>query len=331
MLGEDFKALVGPSHSVVVSDAASTDPITIPEQVLFNAQFKRVGDDLKLISANGDSLDISGDFKAEKLPALLSPAGGQLTGDVVAALAGPANPGQYAAIAVTQPNAAAIGYVVKVDGHATVVRNGVALALNAGDALLKGDVVQTDSGGSLGMAFNDGSAFQISSDSRLVLSDYSYDPNGTANSEVFNLVQGTFSFVAGQIAKTGHMAVGTPAATMQIEGTAGGGAVSALNGQVKLYIFRAIPLPKALLSNHDGNLIATLTGDNDVFVLTPMGPTQYGIDSQNKTDADKISISMRSTISCRSSNSAMSSSPACIPKICKPPPTTPARHIFRRA
>ena len=58
MFGEDFKALAGPSHSVVVSDAADGSAVTIPEQVLFNAQFKRVGDDLKLISANGDTIDI---------------------------------------------------------------------------------------------------------------------------------------------------------------------------------------------------------------------------------------------------------------------------------
>ena len=36
-----------------------------------------------------------------------------------------------------------IGRTVKIDGHVSVVRNGVAVTLNNGDLLLKGDIVQT--------------------------------------------------------------------------------------------------------------------------------------------------------------------------------------------
>jgi hypothetical protein len=53
----------------------------------------------------------------------------------------------------------------------------------------------------------------------MALSEFVYEPNGTANSTLFNLSKGTFTFVAGNIAKTGGMKVDTPVATMGIRGT----------------------------------------------------------------------------------------------------------------
>jgi hypothetical protein len=46
-----------------------------------------------------------------------------------------------------------------------------------------------------------------------------YDPNSTSNASLFNLTKGTFTFVAGKVAKTGDMKVDTPVATMGIRGT----------------------------------------------------------------------------------------------------------------
>ena len=38
----------------------------------------------------------------------------------------------------------------------------------------------------------------------MALNDYVYDPNGTSNDALFNLVQGGFAFVAGKVAHTGY-------------------------------------------------------------------------------------------------------------------------------
>jgi hypothetical protein len=46
-----------------------------------------------------------------------------------------------------------------------------------------------------------------------------YDPNSTSNASLFNLTKGTFTFVAGKVAKTGDMKVDTPVATMGVRGT----------------------------------------------------------------------------------------------------------------
>ena len=88
-----------------------------------------------------------------------------------------------------------------------------------GDLVYLGDVVQTGADGRLGINFTDGSSFNLSSNAHMTLNEFVYDPNGKSNSTLFNLTTGTFTFVAGNIAKTGDMKVDTPVATMGIRGT----------------------------------------------------------------------------------------------------------------
>jgi hypothetical protein len=52
------------------------------------------------------------------------------------------------------------------------------------------------------------------------LNEFVYDPNGSSNSTLINLSKGSFTFLAGAIAKTGSMKVATPVGTMGIRGTA---------------------------------------------------------------------------------------------------------------
>src|SRR5215475_4197079 len=80
-------------------------------------------------------------------------------------------------------------------------------------------MVQRGADGRIGINFTDGSSFNLSSKARMALDEFVYDPNGKSNSTLFNLTKGTFTFVAGNIAKTGDMKVDTPVATMGIRGT----------------------------------------------------------------------------------------------------------------
>ena len=60
----------------------------------------------------------------------------------------------------------------------------------------------------------------MAANSRMVLDSLVYDPKeDDGNSAVFDLVEGSFVFVAGAVAKTGGMQVNTPTATMGIRGT----------------------------------------------------------------------------------------------------------------
>jgi hypothetical protein len=53
----------------------------------------------------------------------------------------------------------------------------------------------------------------------MILNEFVYDPKGKSNSTFFSLSKGTFTFIAGKVARTGDMKIDTPVATMGIRGT----------------------------------------------------------------------------------------------------------------
>src|SRR4051794_5940057 len=137
---------LGHAVRAIPIDESGHPSVTIPDaHFLFHADFKRSGSDLTLTGDDGQRIVIPEYFKHDKLPTLFSPEGAALTGDLVAALAGPLAPGQYAQATAPVSDNPPIGRVATVSGNVTAVRNGVAVALNVGDAVLKGDVIQTAS------------------------------------------------------------------------------------------------------------------------------------------------------------------------------------------
>ena len=88
-----------------------------------------------------------------------------------------------------------------------------------GDLVYQGDVVRTGADGRVSINFTDGTSFNLTNNANMTLNEFVYDPNGKSNSTLFNLSKGTFTFVAGKIAKTGDMKIDTPVATMGIRGT----------------------------------------------------------------------------------------------------------------
>lgn len=257
-------------------DKQDTGAITIPDaHLLFSGQFKRLGESLKLVGDDGKSFLIAGYFKTEHRAALVSPDGARLSGSIVEALAGPANPGQYAQTTVPQSDAQNIGRVATVSGNATVVRNGVTVALNVGDAVLKGDVVQTGTGSALGITFLDGSTFNLTAAARIVLSEFIFDPSGPGNSQLVNLIQGGLTFVSGQVAKSGNMKIGTPVATMGIRGTVGQSTINANDGTVTFTVVNSGDgLHSADILDSSGNVIARATSEGGMIVVRPAGPLQ---------------------------------------------------------
>ena len=131
--------------------------------------------------------------------------------------------------AVADLPAKPIGKVVVATGSVSIERaSAVVVQANAagqadqtkvGDLVYQGDVVKTGADGRIAINFTDGSSFNLSSNARMALDRFVYDPNGKSNSTFFNLTNGTVTFVAGSIAKTGDMKVDTPVATMGIRGT----------------------------------------------------------------------------------------------------------------
>ena len=60
----------------------------------------------------------------------------------------------------------------------TVVRNGVPVALNVGDTVRKGDVVQTSGSSSVAIVFTDGTTFSLNANARMVLDEFVYSAGG---------------------------------------------------------------------------------------------------------------------------------------------------------
>ena len=52
--------------------------------------------------------------------------------------------------------------------------------------------------------------------SKLAINEFVYQPNGADNAALLNVIEGTFSLLAGQVAPTGDMKIQTPIATMEI-------------------------------------------------------------------------------------------------------------------
>ena len=67
-----------------------------------------------------------------------------------------------------------------------------------GDLVYLGDVVADRGRWPVGINFTDGSSFNLSSNARMILNEFVYDPNGKSNASLFNLTKGTFTFVAGK-------------------------------------------------------------------------------------------------------------------------------------
>jgi len=145
-------------------------------------------------------------------------------------LSGPASAQDPAARpAVQDASVKPIGKVISATGsssiehvNAVVVQAKLGNRANGarvGDLVYRGDIVQTGADGHLGITFSDGTAFNLSPNARMALTEFVYDPNSKSNSTFFNLTKGAFTFVAGNIAKTGNMRIDTPVATMGIRGT----------------------------------------------------------------------------------------------------------------
>ena len=225
-----------------VPHAGGAAIVTIPDaHLLFSGDYSRSGADL-IVSDQFHRVVVPNYFHGDKRPALVSPEGAPLDPKIIEALTGHVEYAQAGGAAAAAGKV--VGHVVKMTGSASVVRNGVTITLNNGDNVLQNDVVQTGSGSTLGLVMIDGTTFNLSAGARLMLNDLTYEAGSTSNSSLFTLVQGAATFVAGQVAKTGDMKVGTPVATMGIRGTAVILDISAIDGHVSI----------SVIDQHDGQV-----------------------------------------------------------------------------
>ncbi|MGI9385665.1 MAG: VCBS domain-containing protein, partial [Methyloligellaceae bacterium] len=270
---------------------ATGGTIEVPDaQLLFTATFLKSGQDLILLGADGSKLIIVGYFAGEELALLLAPNGASLLGETVRLLAGPEFPGQYAQ-AGGPAGAEPIGQVETASGTVTVQRaNGVILQLKVGDPVFEDDIVITGQNSAVGISFTDETLFSLLADTRMVLDKHVYDPNGSSNSMLFDVIQGTFSVVAGKIAPTGDMLVRTPIATIGVRGTEYGGKnlVQADGAEGKLFVLTGTI---NILNNLTLQVIQTVSDPSIVIA----GAQGGDVDIQQPSGEDRVEIQQIAT------------------------------------
>ncbi len=196
-----------------------------------------VGDDLRLDPSDGTSVTLE-DFvlylrRADTHVSLsLSLGDGATAGvidslDSLASFQGPPDAGLPLLAAFDTAAGGAdrgepAGHVETLRGAVVAVHSdGGRVTLAVGDAVFQGDVLQTGPGAAVGVLLVDETTFSMSENGSIVLDEMIYDPGAGSGSLALSLVQGVFTFVSGQVAKTDPdaMVLSTPIATIGIRGT----------------------------------------------------------------------------------------------------------------
>ena len=120
-------------------------------------------------------------------------------------------------------SAQVIGNIQTAIGSSTLARaNDVAARVIVGDPVCQGDVIETAADGRIGIRFIDGTVFNLSCNTRVVLSEFVRDFTGTLHSALFGVTKGAFAFFAGQVARTGYLKIDTPFGSIRGRAHTGG-------------------------------------------------------------------------------------------------------------
>ncbi len=219
--------LQGEPSSFVRLDAGEGSAVVLPEGLsLAQAEFARHGSDLVLSFPDGTEVVVEGYFGLSSLPQLVSADGAQVSGELAAELAAGARGAVSLGVAEGQilvgTDGAAIGQVKNVAGAVFAVRpDGSRVLLQVGDPVYQGDMLESGDDGAIGVMLADQTSFSMGGNGRMVLDEMIYDPAVQEGAVSVSVLQGVFTFVSGQVAKTdpGAMTLKTPVATIGIRGT----------------------------------------------------------------------------------------------------------------
>ncbi|MDA1090850.1 MAG: FecR domain-containing protein, partial [Proteobacteria bacterium] len=208
---------------------------------LSDASFETTGSDLVMTSGGGVQVTVEGFFSHDNPPDLVSADGAQISGEMATQLSGggdtisagtdadtggavPAGGGNLAENpnVITGTDGEPIGNVENMSGTVFAVRtDGTRVELKEGDPVYQGDIIESTPDGAVGILLADETTFSMGQSGRIVLDEMVYDPATQQGSVNLSAIQGVFTFVSGQVAKTDPdaMTLSTPVATIGIRGT----------------------------------------------------------------------------------------------------------------
>lgn len=114
-----------------------------------------------------------------------------------------------------------IGYIMKVQGEATVTSRGQTIDARAGQAVVLGAVLRTGAQGSMGVTLSDNTVMSFGPNSEFTLDEYQFEPAREELRLSARISRGTLNFISGVIAKLKPEAVElkTPTGTIGVRGT----------------------------------------------------------------------------------------------------------------
>ena len=215
----------GGSHAadsqITVLNADGHETLTLPEgDFISQGDIMRDGQDLVLQSTDGHQVVVEGYFAALPAPTLTTPGGSMLTPELVQSFAQSHNQ-QYAA-ADTAHDASAIGLIKEISGEATITRvDGTSEKAALGAEIHQGDIIETSGQGAVNIVFLDESSFAISSNARMAIDEYVYDPATQGGETNISILRGMFVFTSGLIGREDpdDVHIETPVGSIGIRGT----------------------------------------------------------------------------------------------------------------
>ncbi len=114
-----------------------------------------------------------------------------------------------------------IGLVKTLEPSATIVRKGVEISLKVGSEIYEGDTILTDSDGTIGITFSDGSMLTAGSSSKVIIDNYLFNLTEKKLTFLSQVLKGSVTFMSGAINKLapGSVRFKTPTATLGLRGT----------------------------------------------------------------------------------------------------------------
>jgi hypothetical protein len=225
---------LGFSSDTEYLDTSGVETVRVPHgDFLLSADFGRMGPHLSL-SEGDTTVVVRNFFTLGTAPDLTTESGHSvIDGSLAVKLAGPFAPGQFAQLSqvAQSTGVSSIGTVEKLSGTVTLTRtDGTSVQASKGTSIFSGDVIKTEADANIGIKFVDETSFSLGESGRMVIDEMIYDPSNNSNSSSsFSVVKGVFSFVSGQIAKSGDdaMVIKTPVASIGIRGTTVAGKAAA--------------------------------------------------------------------------------------------------------
>ncbi|AHL73929.1 hypothetical protein CH92_01985 [Stutzerimonas stutzeri] len=114
-----------------------------------------------------------------------------------------------------------IGYVMKVQGDASVTSRGQTIDARLGQAVIIGATLRTGPDGSMGVTLTDNTVMSFGPNSEFTLDEYQFEPAHEELRLSARISGGTLNFISGVIAKLKPEAVElkTPTGTIGVRGT----------------------------------------------------------------------------------------------------------------